>query len=313
MIEFIVNPVSKEKSGAHCWELIAKELEQEGKEEGRDYRVHFTEYSGHGTVIAKELTEGEDPEKMLLVVVGGDGTLNEVLNGIHFFGVQTLGYIPAGSGNDFARGLKLEKNPVKAIQKILHPNYFRILDYGTTVFGSEGFRCKRFAVSSGIGYDAAVCERILATGWKRKLNQLGLGKLLYLVLGIREVFSTKTFDGYLMADDKKINLRNAMFVAAHIQPYEGGGFKFAPHANSSDGLLEVCVMNHMSRVKFFAALALSLLGKEEWIRGVSMHSCRSLEIHLEEPRCAHTDGEIAEEHQTDMQIECVTKKIRLIV
>ena len=84
------------------------------------YQVFFTKYQGHATQIARTLTQ--EKECRSLIVLGGDGTLNEAVNGIADLARVTLGYIPIGSSNDFARSLGLEQDPLKALEKILTPS-----------------------------------------------------------------------------------------------------------------------------------------------------------------------------------------------
>ena len=109
--EFIINLHSRTGKSQAIWESLEKIL----KEEGVSYNVHITEYVGHATEIARELTQ--DGTYRFLVVGGGDGTVNEVLNGICDFSCVTFGYLPLGSANDFARGLHItaEKRKNKKI------------------------------------------------------------------------------------------------------------------------------------------------------------------------------------------------------
>ena len=96
MYYFIVNPGSRSRNGKVVWQTIEEILEREQVE----YRVYFTSYRYHATKLAKEITSRG--EKLTLVTVGGDGTVNEVVDGIQDFNKVTFGYIPTGSSNDFA-------------------------------------------------------------------------------------------------------------------------------------------------------------------------------------------------------------------
>ena len=109
-IYFIINPNSKSSLGARIWRRIHRDLKAEHYLPGREYDYFFTDAPGDASRIARILTDPDlftDPEsRLLLFVVGGDGTLNEVMNGIRMESRQhiMIGYIPAGSGNDFYRG-----------------------------------------------------------------------------------------------------------------------------------------------------------------------------------------------------------------
>ena len=112
MYTFIVNPHSRSGEGAKTWEEVHSIL----KEKHIPFEVHFTRYQKHATYIMRTLTL--DSVSRTVVVLGGDGTINEAINGIEDFRHLTLGYIPTGSGNDFARGYSLPTNPRKALDCI---------------------------------------------------------------------------------------------------------------------------------------------------------------------------------------------------
>ena len=83
MIEFIVNPVSRGKQGALIWNQVEAELRRQNQREGIDYRLHLTKPDLDAGQIAEALTREQTEERQVLAVLGGDGTLNEVLNGLH--------------------------------------------------------------------------------------------------------------------------------------------------------------------------------------------------------------------------------------
>ena len=110
MYIFIVNPASRSGHASQIW----TEIETLLKERNILYRVYFTSHRGHGTKLAQQLTK-DLSSCTTLIVVGGDGTVNEVLNGIEHPEHIILGYIPTGSGNDFAKGMALPSDPQKAL------------------------------------------------------------------------------------------------------------------------------------------------------------------------------------------------------
>ncbi len=152
MYYFIVNPNSCRGRGRNIWKKVESVL----KACNAEYQAFLTEKPGDARRFARELTEG-CRESSVIIGVGGDGTVNEILDGISFCGSITMGYIPAGSGNDLARSLRLPKNPIRCLKKILHPKYYKLMDYGVLSYGDEEISHRRFLVSAGIGMDAAVC------------------------------------------------------------------------------------------------------------------------------------------------------------
>lgn len=308
MYYFIVNPNARRGRG----ELIWKKLERQLQLAGIEYEVRMTGEQGEARSAAHELTEG-CKEPRVLVAIGGDGTVNEVLNGISFGCQVSFGYIPAGSGNDFARSLKLSKNPSRCLKRILNPKYYRYLDYGILTYGSQEPVYRRFAVSSGIGMDAAVCQSLEETRCQVKKASVRMGWLNYVLLGIRHFLFAKPSKGYLILDGvKKVEFNNIYFVSCHIHPFEGGGFLFAPHADSSDGLLEVCVAHHTSKRKLFPTLLAALFRRTSQRRGIHFYKCREVQIHLDRPMAVHADGECCMSH-SDIHVRCVERKLRMLM
>ena len=115
MYYFIVNLTSRTGKAAKTWHQLKLELDQREVA----YKAYVSEYPGHATRLAKMICNKADKD-IRLIVVGGDGTANEVINGMEHFEKVTFGYIPSGSGNDLGRGLGISaKDPLEALQRIL--------------------------------------------------------------------------------------------------------------------------------------------------------------------------------------------------
>lgn len=311
MYYFIVNTNSRSGKAAKIWQQIQRALDYSGVE----YEAYISEYPGHTKELASQLTAAlrGDGENQIIVAVGGDGTLNEVVDGLHVSHRVTLGYIPTGSGNDFARGMKISKKPLKALDHVLHPRYFKFLDYGVLSCDTCDINHRRFVVSTGIGFDADVCRFINGSKLKKFLCKIHLSKLSYIVLGLRALMSMKSSDGYIVLDSaKKVNLKDVAFVATHIHKSEGGGFRFAPKADPCDGQFEICVVSHARRLQMVPVLALGLLGLHTKSKLVRMYQCHELSIHMDRPSTVHADGEVLGNY-TDVSINCRTKQLRFIV
>ncbi len=183
MYHFIVNPGARTGKGKQLWD----ELESVIKEKKTEYTVYFTDHAGHATEIAEKICS-EHPENKRIVIVGGDGTANEAINGLSGYDSIVLGYIPTGSSNDLARGYGISSDPVKALHAVLSPKKFKKVDHGLLEFPDEG-GSRKFSVSSGIGYDADICYKALTSKLKKVLNKVGLGKTIYYLIGLREICS----------------------------------------------------------------------------------------------------------------------------
>lgn len=309
MTHFIVNPQSRSGRGILIWEEVKKQLVQKKV----PYELHLTKCPGDAINLAKEITAqaAAEGKPVNVVGLGGDGTLCEVLNGIQCPENVRVGYIPTGSGNDFGRSMHYPSNVLTMVERITDDPETQPIDYGVMRLGDSPLREHRFAVSCGIGFDAAVCHNLLYTKWKKILNSIHMGKLTYLIIGLKQLIMLKPVNGYLEMDGQRIELKKISFVSCHVQPYEGGGFKFAPKAKCNDNRLELCVMAGGSRLELIPVLLNALFGKSKDSAHVHHYSCRSVKIHLDRPCHVHTDGEIYT-LQTDIVVEDSGKKINLI-
>ena len=155
MYYFIINPNSSSGKSSRFWWLIKEELDKNKI----PYSVHFSREEGHASQLTSEICSKSEEIKNI-VVLGGDGTLNEVINGISDFSKIILGYIPSGSSNDLARSLNIPKKPLKALEKILNPKKIQYFDLGLMHFPDSNLPSRKFICSSGIGYDASVCHEV---------------------------------------------------------------------------------------------------------------------------------------------------------
>ena len=222
MYHIIVNKKSRSGRGEKLWPVIEGELERRRTE----FRVYPTKYHGSARETAARLTAKGvwNPDDVLLAI-GGDGTANEAVDGITSLSDVKFGYIPTGSGNDFARGAGIPSDPLQALEAVLKGEEKEI-NIGTALLGSQK---RRFLVSTGIGFDAGICHEALASKIKNTLNRLHLGKLTYVMIALRQLFYLEPFtlDAALENGEHR-SFENVLFAVAMNFPYEGGGFCFCP-------------------------------------------------------------------------------------
>ncbi len=295
MYYFIINPSSRSGKGMALW----KEIQTELNRHNISYQAIHTTGSGHATKLSHHLSL--DSRKKMLIVLGGDGTLHEVINGLSPSSSLALGYIPTGSSNDLARSLKLESKPLKALSNILSGVPLRQVDYGTLSLSDGSIH--RFVVSCGIGFDASICAESVDSPIKKLCNFLHLGKLSYIAIGIKHIFTQKGCDGTLVLDDREtIPLKNLFFASSHIHPFEGGGLAFCPNADYKDGALDLCVVEAKWIPKRLFILICALLKKHESCKGVHIYRCQKAVFHLDKPLFLHTDGESKYEKTADFTV-----------
>lgn len=283
MYHFIVNPNSRSGLGQHIW----KEIEPFLLQDGTPYTVFLTKYQGHARKKVRELTS--DQQEHTLVVLGGDGTINEVINGICDFSKVTLGYIPTGSSNDFARGFRMQVDPLKAIAPILHPSEYQFMDIGKLSYRGK---TRHFAVSAGIGFDAAICHQTVISKLKTLLNKVKLGKLTYVGIALNRLFFSEPIPLNICLDyDQVHTFEAAYFSSVMNHRYEGGGFKFCPSAKPNDGLLDIIVISNIPKWKILLLLPTAFWGKHIFCKGVHTYSCKHVTIESARSLPVHTDGE----------------------
>ncbi len=303
---FIVNITGGSGRTAKEW----KKLEAILNEKGVDYEVLRTEKPGDARRYADALTAVRTGE-ISLVVVGGDGTINEVLNGIRDFSKVRFAVIPSGSGNDFAHGLTIYAKPEKALMRILESTEVRTVDLGAvSVPGNENHI---FGISAGLGLDAIVCKKALTSDQKRWLNKLGLGSLIYLLLTVETWFSMEPFTIKARTDGREIRtFSRSIFLAGMNVRAEGGGVPMTPNASASDGKLSFIVGHHIAKWKALYVLPLLVLGRHSFLKCFDFRDAASIDILADTPMVVHADGEYVGTSDK-IKMVCLPDRLRLIV
>lgn len=306
MYHIIVNPVSRSGKGLQIWKTQVEPLLR-GK--NVSYTHYFTRSAGDAIRISRELS-ARNTDILHLIILGGDGTVNEALQGLTDCSQVILGYIPTGSSNDLARDLGIPTNPSNALELILHSGKPLPMDLGTVIY-SDG-ETRRFAVSCGIGFDAAVCEEALHSKLKKVMNRLGLGKLTYLGIALKQLFTAKAISGRLLLENgHSVEIGNMLFTACMLHRFEGGGFMFAPDADAGDGILNMCAVGDLPKLLILFALPTAFKGKHYRFKGVNPYSAGELTIETSRPLWVHTDGEVTRK-SSHIRITCEREAIRMI-
>lgn len=313
MYYIIMNPASKSGRGIRIWEKIEPVL----KKRQIPYQFMISTHNGHVAELVRDITKND--AYVDFIILGGDGTINEALQGIRDFSKVRIGYIPTGSSNDLARDMRLDKDPLKILDTILSDRVIRKADIGVLTYGScirrgenpadratdrrtvendlsgrfPADTSRYFIVSSGIGFDAAVCEEALSSRVKDILNKLKLGKLTYLGIALKQLITAKAVSCELRLDDQApIRVKRFLFIASMIRQFEGGGFRFCPQADSQDGLLDLCFVGNLAKPVILFALPTAFFGKHYLFPHISHYRAHKVEIKTSIPLWVHTDGEV---------------------
>lgn len=302
MYYFLVNPASKSGHGMNVW----KEVEAYLKETGIKFEVFFSKRPGHMQELMNDICKEhiDEEERINVVILGGDGTFNEAIQGVISFEKINIGYIPTGSSNDFARAVVYSDNAVENAKKVISCTEPLKYDIGKLKYESISSERSRltsgevnptryFNVSCGIGFDAAICEEALKSKAKDFLNKFGLGKLIYGVVAIKQIFGAKLCDATLtLDDDEVINIKKCRFIVGMNTCYEGGGYKFAPNAVPDDGYLDICTVGNISPLGVLMALPGAQKGTHVKNKKIHTYHVKKFEVKANEPLWVHTDGEV---------------------
>lgn len=324
-IEVIINPAAAAGRTLKIWQKLEKVL----KEEGCAYRVYLSTLDHGIQTICKELTT-DLHEDIDILIVGGDGSMNEAVNGICDFQHARLGFIPCGSGNDQIRDMQLTKDPVVVLRKFLENKVVRCVDVGEVIYHCTQDRIdkrtgtvdshvrkeditRRFNVSAGIGFDADVCHGVQVSKWKPYFNKLHIGKLIYLFVALRFIFRNHSFALSYQTEEGEKCISRVMFLAGMNHVYEGGGFMFAPDASYTDGKLDLCIAKDLSVFSFIRVFVHAWTGSHvKYKKHVEMVKTDHVRIVTEEPLWVHTDGEVVC-RSTDIELHVLRDHLQLLV
>lgn len=307
MYHIIINPRSRSGRGLKIWKEI---IEPRLRGEGISYRSYFSEKPGDVARLAGEITAAAAGNPLTLIILGGDGTVNEALSGMEDTSNVTLGYIPTGSSNDLARDLEIPRDPLEALELILHKGSVHTMDLGAVTYPDGETR--PFIVSCGIGFDAAVCEEALRSKLKNVFNRLGLGKLTYLGIALKQLFGAKAVSGRLVLDDKPpVSMNTLLFVAFMLHRFEGGGFMFCPDADAADGILNLCAVGDLPKLLILFALPTAFRGEHYRYKGITPYEAETVTIETSAPLWVHTDGEVSRKSDR-LTITCRHGAVRML-
>ena len=250
-----------------------------------------TEYPGHATELARLAGEqGYD----LVVAVGGDGTVHEVVNGLMQVAPEkrpALGIVPLGSGNDFAHILGIPVDPAKALLSSVNGSSHR-LDVASVC--NENNRLEYFNNTIGIGFDAVVNIHT------RKIARIH-GFLMYFIALIRTIFRNfDALDLHVETDQETWDL-NTLMLAIGNGPREGGGFLVTPDAKYDDGILNYVTIHKISRLMMLRLVPEVMNGTHGRFRQVRMGTFHKMFVASKQALYVHCDGEVYSGFGTDIR------------
>jgi len=271
-----------------------------------DYETILTEYPGHALEIAREQAEAG---RKFIIAAGGDGTMNEVINGLMRANNQeqnkpVLGVLPVGRGNDFAFGIDITKDLEKAVHAIVIGKTKKI-DIGI-VTGGDYPQGRYFGNGVGLGFDTVVGFEAAKVKWAHGITS-------YLVGLVRTIFLYHTAPNYEIKLDNETITQPSLMVSIMNGKRMGGSFHMAPKSDPGDGLFNLCIVSQVPQIKILPLAAKLMGGTQEGHPAVRMPQSRKVIVHaLTGNIPAHADGETICYAGTELTIELISQVLDVI-
>lgn len=298
----VVNPNAGSCKGQKDWKKISALLDGAGF----SYQAVFTQKPLH----AMQLTIGKIQEGFRkIVVVGGDGTMNEVVNGIFkqnttFTDAILLGMISVGTGNDWGRTFNIPLDYEQAIGVLKSENTM-LQDAGLVKYYNDSCEKTRYFINmAGLGFDGLVAQKTNADKARGNNNAL-----IYLKNLASSLFAYKSSDIRLVVDGREINDK-IFSIGIGIGQYNGGGMRQAPDALPDDGLFDLVLIKHMSKWSVLASVRRLYDGSIKKHSRVQTLTAKVIRVESDPPILMETDGESM--GLSPFEFRIVPKSIRVI-
>jgi len=301
--KIIVNPVSGRGAGNAAIPAVEKLL----AERGLDFELVRTERPWHAAELAHQAAvEGYEN----VVAVGGDGTANEVLNGLMLAKQEGTGSRPAmgilcvGRGNDFAFGMGAPRDLGEGCQALASGRR-RLVDVGR-VTGGLYPQGRYFGNGIGVGFDAVVGFEAL------KMTRLS-GFPSYIIAALKTMYLYYHAPLVRVEYDGQTAVQRLLMVSVMNGRRMGGGFMMAPRSQVDDGMLDLCLAEEVSRARIFVLIFHFMRGTQAGQRSVRTGQARQVVVTaVEGVLPAHADGETLCVDGQELVVEIVPQQIQFI-
>ena len=264
---------------------ILPALEEIIQNSKHDFNFHYTEYPRHATSLAEKLHKEYDA----IVAVGGDGTANEVINGLA--GTKTpFGLIPEGRGNDFARTINLTGDIQEAVDTLINFKT-KTIDLGT--IGN-----RTFLNGIGIGFDGY-------TNYRSQQKTIIPSAFIYQYMLLTSLLMYQSIPMELHIDGEFVSDKKEFLIAIGNGNYCGGGSNLNPNAQIDDGFLDICLIEDVSRLIIIRNLNKLKDGTIDTMKQVTLKKGKKFTIKSDKNLPTHFDGEVYDPEAKEINISIV--------
>ena len=297
---FVINPVAGSGKGMRVWKEVSAAL----KNADIDFHWAVSEYAGHATAIVLEARKNGFEK---FIAIGGDGTLNQVINGIfsaNSYSKCTFGLIAVGTGNDWVRTHKQNLNAPNIVAVLQNPST-TLVDVGGVQL-DENTVWHYFINVAGIGIDGQVAEELHATSQKGKK-----GKLSYLHTLIRAIFKLQVVGGEVFEHNEKKYSGEVLTVTFAKGTHFGAGMHISPNAQANSGTFDVTIVKNASKLTIFSQLHKVFVGNVQEMTFVEQLETAHPKVVLETELPVQLDGEFIGRAKK-LHVKVVPKSIHVI-
>lgn len=284
----VINPASGNGLAMKQWKTAEIILQSKGF----NYNVCHTQPEGKTIEMVKGIIENGCNH---LIVMGGDGTLNEVANGImlqkrYASHEVKVGVVPIGTGNDWIKTADIPTNTNDAIN-IIRNGKTSLQDIGRATYQINNSKHVRYFVNTaGSGLDSIVINKVSQK--KTRSKNKGTNKLVYILTLLAEFTKYKPIEVTLETDNGTTLKGNMLNFAIGIGKYNGGGMLPFPNANPGNNLFEVLFISNMPKIRMLFALPKLFSGTLDKVKEVKYVRSKKIKLSSTTPIFAETDGEI---------------------
>ncbi|MBU1098812.1 MAG: YegS/Rv2252/BmrU family lipid kinase [Bacteroidetes bacterium] len=299
---FLINPKAGKGNGQKASESLKITVP---RFPGTHTIIH-TEYPKHATEIIKARQSNFDT----IISVGGDGTLNEIVNGLDLTKITNLGLLPVGSGNDYSSSLKLSKSFQENIDLIFNSNISELnsirlgkvkIDTDDPLVSVE----HRFINALGVGFDAIVAHH------NQEIKILS-GVLSYITAIFKTIKEYVPIEMHIELDNETIVSGKKLLVTVGKGKTSGGGFYLTPNAEVFSDQFEICIIEHVKTLKLLRSLPKALINKLDTLKEAFFQNTSAASLKMSSPTYIHADGEVISRMATNVNVELLKGNIKVI-
>lgn len=292
-LTLVLNPVAGNGRALKTYSQLQRLL--------RKRKIHFATLVSRkpGQIVSlthnyAEKVDMQKKENDFLIIIGGDGSLNEAVNGVKKSAHPNLplAYLPAGSGNDFARAAHLTADPACLLTRLQKKPVAKKVDLGSYIDCCQPEEINYFVNNLGIGFDAFVVHRSNQQQLKQRLNKINNGHLVYAFNILSALWHQDTFAVKVKGAHKTWRFGDAYLSTTTNHPYFGGGIAILPQANLQSHVLDTVIVEKPNLPRF-VLLFVKLLVNGSHVGDPHFHYLEAKEIELQiyKPELGQLDGE----------------------